>query len=868
MRLIERESQLAALHQYADEASQGHGRLVLISGEAGVGKSVLLEEFAQGLEDARWLWAACDGLFTPAALGPLLDIASQLDGELLRLCRAEARRDQLYGALLGQLGDLESLTVLAIEDVHWADEATLDLLSYLGRRIQHLRVLLLVTYRDDALAVDDPLRLTLGTLASQRATRRLSLATLSVGGVGILAQGSGIDAAELHQLTAGNPFFVTEVVQAGSDALPASVRDAVLARTRTLKTQARDALEVAALIGSRMQSELLVTLIDDPLIMDELISRGLLIKDGDDLRFRHEIARVAVEAAIPPYRKAAIHTKIMDALLSSGSDDDARLAFHGEGAGRTDLVLWYGSRAGRRASELWAHREAATQYGRALRAASDSDIRTRAELSDALAHELALLDRWEESANMRTAALQLWREAQDPGRQSRSMREFSKAMWRLCRGPECIQAAEAALALAEPLGQGLELAQAYESLAYRRMRKGRHSEAIALARQARKIAEQFGLSDVMSDALVAEAYVVRVMGGNWTVPMQAALEAALSGNHEEQAGRVFALTYLMYSTDLRHGEGEQCYTQAVAYCEEHDIGTFAVCLEGERTAYLEKIGRWDECVSLAHALLYRYTLSPWNRLKPLCSMAKVMARRGQQGCWPYLDEAIESAMRLGEPDWIVPVGMARTEAYWLEGHLDAAISELGRVRDVAAGLPVAQRAWVALWNRRLTGITDVIDLEPFASQLAGDAPHAAELWDRLGYGYEAALALLDTKDEALLRESLTRLTDLGAVAAARLVRRTMRELGIRSIPAGARTAARTHPRGLTKREQEILELLSEGQSNEEISATLFISVRTVEHHVSAILSKLGASTRKGATKEARRFGLTRSDRLSATTKSR
>ena len=868
MRLIERESQLAALHQYADEASQRHGRLVLISGEAGVGKSVLLEEFAQGLEDARWLWAACDGLFTPAALGPLLDIASQLDGELLRLCRAEARRDQLYGALLGQLGDLESLTVLAIEDVHWADEATLDLLSYLGRRIQHLRVLLLVTYRDDALAVDDPLRLTLGTLASQRATRRLSLATLSVGGVGILAQGSGIDAAELHQLTAGNPFFVTEVVQAGSDALPASVRDAVLARTRTLKTQARDALEVAALIGSRMQSELLVTLIDDPLIMDELISRGLLIKDGDDLRFRHEIARVAVEAAIPPYRKAAIHTKIIDALLFSGSDDDARLAFHGEGAGRTDLVLWYGSRAGRRASELWAHREAAAQYGRALRAASDSDIRTRAELSDALAHELALLDRWEESAKMRTAALQLWREAQDPGRQSRSMREFSKAMWRLCRGPECIQAAEAALALAEPLGQGLELAQAYESLAYRRMRKGRHSEAIALARQARKIAEQFGLSDVMSDALVAEAYVVRVMGGNWTVPMQAALEAALSGDHEEQAGRVFALMYLMYSTDLRHGEGEQCYTQAVAYCEEHDIGTFAVCLQGERTAYLEKIGRWDECVSLAHALLYRYTLSPWNRLKPLCSMAKVMARRGQQGCWPYLDEAIESAMRLGEPDWIVPVGMARTEAYWLEGHLDAAISELGRVRDVAAGLPVAQRAWVALWNRRLTGITDVIDLEPFASQLAGNAPHAAELWDRLGYGYEAALALLDTKDEALLRESLTRLTDLGAVAAARLVRRTMRELGIRSIPAGARIAARTHPRGLTKREQEILELLSEGQSNEEISATLFISVRTVEHHVSAILSKLGASTRKGATKEARRLGLTRSDRLSATTKSR
>ena len=388
MRLIERESQLAALHEYAREASQGQGRLVLVSGEAGVGKSVLLEEFAQELDEARWLWSGCDGLFTPAALGPLLDIASRLDGELLQLCRAEAKRDQLYGALLRQLGNLQSLTVVVIEDVHWADEATLDLLSYLGRRIQHLPVLLLVTYRDDALVPNNPLRLTLGALASQRATRRLGLPPLSAAGVATLAKGTTIDAAGLHRLTAGNPFFVTEVLQADSAALPVSVRDAVLARTRTLSASARDALDTAALIGARMQSELLLSLIDNPFFVDELISHGLLIRDGDDLRFRHEIARVAIEAAIPPYRKAAIHTKIMDALLTSGCDDDARLAFHAEGAGRADLVLRYGPRAARRASELWSHREAAAQYDRALRSAPENDSRTRAELSDALAQRI------------------------------------------------------------------------------------------------------------------------------------------------------------------------------------------------------------------------------------------------------------------------------------------------------------------------------------------------------------------------------------------------------------------------------------------------------------------------------------------------
>jgi len=868
MRLIERESQLAALHQYAREASQGQGRLVLISGEAGVGKSVLLEEFAERLSEARWLWAGCDGLFTPAALGPLLDIANQIDGELLRLCRDEAKRDQLYGALLRQLGDLQTLTVIAIEDVHWADEATLDLLSYLGRRIQHLRVLLLVTYREEALVANDPLRLTLGGLASQRATRRLSLPTLSTAGVATLAQGTNIDAAELHRLTAGNPFFVTEVLQAGSDALPASVRDAVLARTRTLSLPARDALDTAALIGSRMQTDLLVSFVNDLLVMDELISHGLLIKDGDDLRFRHEIARVAIEAAVPPYRKAAIHTKILDALLSSGCDDDARLAFHAEGAGNAELVLTYAPRAGRRAATLGARREAASQYERALRFVPETDLRRRADLLDSLAQQLDFVDRREDLLESCSAAVALWHELGDSKRESDSLLRLAGNLWWLCRGADSSQAANALLKLAKPLGPSPQLAKAYNTLAHRHLGRGRYEEGLALTRQAREMSEQLGLGDVISDSLSIEAHVVHAMGNDWTLPMRAALETALSGGHEYQVGGVFADTYWKYCGDLRHEEGEQIYNQAMAYCDVHDIGTFANCLLAERVGVFEKLGRWDECMSITHAMLEEQSISPANQIQPLCYQAKVMARRGQGGYWAHLDEAMHLALGLDEPEWLSFVGVARIEAYWLEGRLDAARAELDRVRDASAGVLVLSRGWIALWTRRLTGIREPIDLEPFASQIAGDGAHAVELWDGLGYRYEAALALLDTKDEALLRDSLTRLTDLGAEAAARLVRRTMRDLGIRSIPAGARTATKAHPRGLTAREQEILGLLSQGHSNEEIAASLFISVRTVEHHVSAILGKLGATSRKGAAKEARRLGLLHSDRMSVATKSR
>ena len=769
MRLIERESQLAALYQYAGEASQGQGRLVLISGEAGVGKSVLLEEFAQELDEARWLWSGCDGLFTPAALGPLLDIASRLDGELLQLCRAEAKRDQLYGALLRQLSDLRPRTVIAIEDVHWADEATLDLLSYLGRRIQHLGVLLLVTYRDDALVTNDPLRLTFGALASQRATRRLSLPTLSISGVATLANGSGIDPTELHRLTAGNPFFVTELLQAGSDGLPVSVRDAVLARTRTLSTQARDALDTAALIGARMQAELLVSLIDNPLVTDELISDGLLIKDGDDLRFRHEIARVAIEGAIPPYRKAAIHTKIIEALLASGSDDDARLAFHAEGAGNAELVLTYAPRAGRRAAALGARREAAAQYERALRFVPATDVRTRAELLDNLAKQLSFFEEWEEKCS---EAVALWNALGDSSRESDSLLSLAWGSWWLCRGTDFRQAGEAALKLAEPLGPSPQLAWASNTLAFRRMNEGRYQDSLSLIRHVHGMAAQLGLGDVISDCLTLEAQVVRALGEDWTAPMGAALQIALSGGHEFRAYNAFLFLYILYCADLRNDEAEQIFNDALAYCDLHDVGK--PCLLAERAGVLEKLGRWDECVSTIGAVLDERKVTRANRMQSLSILAKVMARRGQDGYWQYLDEARDSSIGLEEREWLIFVGLARIEAYWLEGRLDAARAELARIRDASAGLAVPYRRWLALWTRRLTGVAEPVDLEPFASYVAGDAAHAAELWDRLGYRYEAALALLDTKEETHLRESLAWLSNLGAEAAARLVRQTMR----------------------------------------------------------------------------------------------
>ncbi|HEY7042290.1 MAG TPA: AAA family ATPase, partial [Nocardioidaceae bacterium] len=466
MLLLERDGHVASLVQYAEEARAGHGRTVLMAGEAGVGKSSLLDALEQELTDALWYWGTCDGLFTPRPLAPLLDIADQIGGELKLLCDSGAPRDQLFSELVRHLHTPDRLTVLAIEDVHWADEATLDLLRFLGRRLRDSATLLVITYRDDGLAQDDPLRVAVGELSMHRTTRRLSLAPLSTDAVAGMAAAAGADPARLYALTGGNPYYVCEVLQTAEAALPESVRDAVLARVAAVSANAREVLDVAALMGARVDHQLLERATGaSSAILDELLACGVIVSDADQLRFRHEIARMAIQSAIPPHRIRSTHRTILDALLQAGLQDDARLAFHAEGAGDVGLVLEYAPRAGRRASELAAHREAAAQFERSLRAADQADDRTTASLYDDLAGELALVDRWQDSANAREEALRRWRAVGDPLREGDSLRRYSRVMWRLCRGDEADSAAVKALELLAPLGPSPELAWAYANLA-------------------------------------------------------------------------------------------------------------------------------------------------------------------------------------------------------------------------------------------------------------------------------------------------------------------------------------------------------------------------------------------------------------------
>jgi DNA-binding CsgD family transcriptional regulator/tetratricopeptide (TPR) repeat protein len=859
--LLERESQLASLRQYAAEARGRDGRLVLVSGEAGVGKSSLVEEFRDELEDATWVWGACDGLFTPRPLAPLHDIAREVGGDLHAAVRAGTPRDDVFDAVLRWMRDSRELLAVVVEDVQWADEATLDLLRFLTRRLRDLPVLLVVTFRDDALAPSDTLRMALGELAGQRSTRRIDLPPLTAAGVRRLAEGTSYVPEELHRLTGGNPFFLVEVLgmeESGSHGteIPASARDAVLSRAARLDDLARQTLEIASLDGFRVDLELVRSAAGAELeTLDDLVSAGLLQPEGASLRFRHELSRRAVESSVPPHRRTHGHRALLAALVARQCvDDDARLAYHAEGAGDSEMVTRYAARAARHAASLGAYRESAAQYERALRFPPE-DLRALAELYDEYADQLALVDRWPQAADARERAIALWQSLGDARREGYDHRRLSSVMWRLCRGPESVAAGQRAIELLEPLGPDPELARIYSQHAFQLWMSDPPAADRMLAR-ASEMAEAVDQPDVLSDVLNNVAFGQYLRREDWVPTMNEALHIALQASAEGQAGRAYANSYTFFTAQQRFAEAERYWRDGVAYCDERDITTYSTCLRGHRAVALMDVGRWDEAVVLAERVLATEA-SPVNLLTSQITLGLIRARRGLPGALDLLDPAVLAADGVDEPEWIAATRLARAETRWLAGEQDGAIEDLAVVRARVTPMEFIEDAQLAVWEQRLLGASHPVSPppEPWATWLSGDHAAAAERWDRLGCRHHAAMALLDSGCDDDLREALSRFEGLGADASVRRTRQRMKDLGLRAVPSGARATTREHPAGLTRREHEVLALLCDGLTNEEIAVRLVLSTRTVDHHVSAVLSKLAVGSRGAAAARARQLGL-------------
>lgn len=406
---------------------RGTGGAVLVTGEAGIGKTSLVEQFVERRPTAvRTLWGACEALFTPRPLGPLYDIAQQAQTPLRVALESNTNRATLFAAVLDEL--IQTPTILVIEDIHWADEATLDLLKYLARRIHHTATLLILTYRDDELGRDHPLRLVLGDLPARDVTR-LRLFPLSEAAVAALAENANRSVKELYLATCGNPFFLIEALASDAPGVPVSISDAVLAQVARRSPAARRLLELVSVVPNKMEWWLVGAVgAEDSAALEECFSVGILHRDGEAVGYRHELARQAVESALSAGRRQSLNAQVLHALLEHGVEQAtlARLVHHAAQAEDAALVLRLAPAAATQAATRGAHREAAEQYRTALRFADRLEPEKRAELLEGLGHQSFLTGQLPDAIKVGEEALAIWRTLAIPRRIGHNLRWLAR----------------------------------------------------------------------------------------------------------------------------------------------------------------------------------------------------------------------------------------------------------------------------------------------------------------------------------------------------------------------------------------------------------------------------------------------------------
>lgn len=854
MELVERETVLQTLRQRLEGASL-RGHVVLVCGEAGIGKTCVLQALASG--HATVWWGACDALLTPHPLAPLLDIARQR--EVRFAVHLRAPRVELFEAVLAELSPPGPPVLVVIEDVHWADEATMDLVKFLGRRIERTRALLVASYRDDEVPASHPLRRVIGELPVLALTR-IELARLSPAGVETVARRALRSPAGLFVATQGNPFFLAEVLRHPVDSIPPTVQDLVLARFAGLDRTAQAIARLVSVVPTRLERWLLEQLLGPPVAsLEACLDCGLLVADANSVSFRHELARGAIESAMPLPVAQSLHATVLAALLMRDPGTaSSRLAHHAAMAGDERAVRRFGPLAADEARQRGANREAARHLRTVLQQPDGGEFGRQLWL-ESYALDSANVDWNDEALAARLELDARYRRSGEVAAQGQNLSRLALLHVYMMRNAQADAASRRALELLESLPASPALATAYGVEASLRLLDRDCAQSAALSRKSILLATRF--EDRQRLCLSLSTLGTALMFGDYdsgSGQLKAALDMALAEGFHVAAANAMLNLGTGSGELMRLAAADRWLREAIAFSQARELDLTAHYCSAWLARCELHSGRWSEAAERAGAVDAAAGTATITRVVALQTLGRLRLRRGAPGVAEALDEALALAGPSGALQRIAPVRAARAEAAFQRGDRVAAAAEAAP----ALALAVHHRhPWfigeLAFWSWRAGTLATIPPgcAEPYALQMAGDWRNAASAWKLLGCPYEQASALADG-DAGAQREALALFESLGARPAAEALRQRLRTSGVRGLARGARQSTRERPYGLTTRELQVLGLLCDGMRNAEIASRLSRSVRTVDHHVASVFGKLGVDSRTAAVRVAQDAGLT------------
>jgi DNA-binding CsgD family transcriptional regulator len=849
--LLERDRELGTLARVLASARAGTGAGLTVSGEAGAGKTTLVQAACTGGTGLRLLRTRCDPLDTPRPLGPFRDLAGPLgplvDGEpLAAVC------ERVYAAVAAEP------SVLVVEDLHWVDAASADVLRFLARRLEAAPLALVLTYRDHDIGPHHSARALLGDVAAFDCFASEHLAPLSLEAVTRLVAGTGLDPEQVHEVTGGNPFFVAEVVRDPERPLPANVRDAVLARTAGVGPTDLEVLQLAAAAPDRLDDRVLPELGVDLPTLRRLYATGLLLRDERGLVFRHELARLALESTIPAGGEAHLHARLLDALERVEPRDPSVLTHHAVAAADGRRAAMYADAAAQESARRGAHTEAAAFLRIALDHLGPDRPQDRARLLNQLGTEEYMTSHLDSAIDSVRATFPLWREVDDPAGLSAAYASCAVFEYYNAHRRQAEDHAERAASLA---GEqfGIQYGGARATRGYLAYHRSDYVLAEECRAEAARIAEQTGDEELeLRSRLVGAATDLAREAPGARERCAAVIEDARTAGFDELASTGYSTIAYLDVEQRRLAAAERLLEESLAFTVERDIPICNHWQTAVRSRLRHLEGRWDAALEDADDVLLRRGM-PLAMFWPHVVHGLVALRRGEDP-GDHLEAAWELACRLDEPLRRLAALSALAEAMWTTRTPDERV-----VRDAPAALADAAgrvSGWsvgeLAVWLCRL-GIDAPVDpadvAEPYRYSLEGRPLDAAAWWGRARAVVEEAMCEADSSDLDRRIAGVERLDLHGAVAVADRLRGSLREEGVGNLPPRPRASTRANPAGLTNRQLDVAKLVARGLTNAEISERLFISPKTADHHVSAVLLKLGLNSRRAVIREASELGL-------------
>jgi DNA-binding CsgD family transcriptional regulator len=866
MELIERTEQLASLKARFEQLESGRGHTVFLMGEAGTGKTSLVNQFiADAGSSVLTFIGACDSLFTPRPLGPLYDIADQIGSDFLTTLKNEKDRGLIFASLLQRLSEPSKPIIMVFEDIHWADEATLDLVKFLTRRINRQKCLFVLTFRDDEVNFAHPLKAMFGELPPGNFSK-IQIKGFSRETVDQLAVKRGYESGEkLYTLTGGNPFYVMEILATYSPGIPDRVKDSVLTLFNRRSGNTKNVWELLSILPSSSIDADIVRQIEMEFggCIDDCIASGVIVSSPGHLSFKHELFRLAIEESLSALRRKSLHKKMLELMLESpaGRTKLAQLVHHARYADERELVSRISPQAAREAVALGAHMEASKLYETAIEF-TEGDEEVLIELYERHAYECYLTNQITAAIASQRRVLEIWRAKKVSVKIGNTLRFLSRLLWfQGTRNESVALALEAVHVLENCSPATAEQALAYSNLAQLNMLAGHRQETLHWCAKAIDLATKLEDREVLSHALNNLGTVLLMFDDpEGEKHLNESLAIALRYNLHEHVARAYTNLSSVFITSKNYAKAVVAFHAGLGYCEEYDLDSWRYYMLSEKCKFLVQTGQWTEAETLALSL-YNNPLHPnIVRIGSIEVLALLNIRRGNfEEARSLISEGKAIAAPTYEAHRIIPILCAGLELCWIAG---TPIPE-DEIADAENTLfPEKQNSWhytqLAYWKHKLGLLREAATGEyfagPFRFEYQGNWKAAIDKWYELGCPYEYALAMFQG-DEEQQRVSLKILDSLGASATYAMLKSQLKQKGVRKIPRGARASTKKNPAQLTDRQIGVLTLLEKGLQNNEIAERLFVSSKTIEHHISAILSKLKVNSRSKAVLEAQKLGI-------------